>query len=681
MMHIEKKKRSLYKMNDEGNEVSRSVIVSDSGNPDESPIFQHITTIEENGGHLISSFRCLPDAFTACELLKAAVVKYGDCNFVGERRVDKKTGQLSREYYWLTYKEFTNRAKRLAIGLVSNLGLNPGDKVGIYSVNCPWWQTTAYACFMSSLVPVPIYDTLGPGAAEHIICHSECSVVVVSEEKFESLKTVLNAFNQYNVEERNYSHHLVKNVLVIGDYEKTNLEVNNTTITIQSCESALVNEDQLDSFSNICVEPNPDDLAMIMYTSGTTGLPKGCLLTHRNIIAGATGLGCLGCSISTNDTYYSFLPLAHIYALGVETIMVARGASIGYFSGTVKNMLDDLSILQPTIICGVPRVWNRIVDSMKAKIDKLPSFLKNVINASMKWKLKRFRNKQPYSFLMDSILFRPFLAALGGRVRLIVSGGAPILPEIYDFLAAAITPNIVNGYGLTEVAASVSVSEIITTNGLDIGAVSLTSQVKLRKVDGLMYDPRGTPMCGEVLIKGPHVFKGYYKDEKLTKEVLDDEGWFASGDIGTITSNGSLQIIDRAKQLIKLSQGEYISLTSLTDIYGNSDGIQNVYIFADSHLDSPLAVVVPEKKLIENWNNQGITDIVHSKIVKEEILQRLLQTAVKNNLRGFEKIKHVLIDVEEFTVENGLLTPSMKPQWQSLRKKYEAALLSLKDEA
>lgn len=667
-------------MNDNCHEISRSVIVSDSGNPQESPIFQHITTIEENGGHLISTFRCLPDAETACELLKAAIVKYGDCKFVGERKVDKKTGILSREYYWLTYREFANRAKRLAIGLTTNLGLKPGDKVGIYSVNCPWWQTTAYACFMSSLVPVPIYDTLGPGAAEHIICHSECSVVVVSEEKFESLKTVINSFNQFDLSTRQYDHHVVKNVLVIGEYEKSVIEVNDTTVTIQSCESALVDEENLDSFKNYCVEPKPDDLAMIMYTSGTTGLPKGCLLTHRNIIAGATGLGCLGCSISTNDTYYSFLPLAHIYALGVEIIMVARGASIGYFSGTVKNMLDDLSILQPTIICGVPRVWNRIVDSMKAKIAKLPSFLQVVMNAAMSWKLNRFRNKKPYSLLMDSFLFRPFLAALGGRVRLIVSGGAPILPEVYDFLATAITPNIVNGYGLTEVAASVSVSEIITTNGLDIGAVSLTSQVKLRAVENLKYEPRGSPMCGEVLIKGPHVFKGYYKDEKLTKEVLDEDGWFASGDIGTITSNGSLQIIDRAKQLIKLSQGEYISLTSLTDIYSHTDGIQNVFIFADSHQDSPLAVVVPDTKLIEKWNNQGISDIIHSKIVKDEILQKLLQTAVSNNLRGFEKIKHVLIDVEEFTVENGLLTPSMKPQWQSLRKKYEAALLSLKND-
>ncbi|KAK8889008.1 hypothetical protein M9Y10_033750 [Tritrichomonas musculus] len=666
----------------ETNELGKphSVIVSDSGNPKESPIFQHNTTIKENGGKLISTFRCLPDAYTASELLKAAVVKYGDCNFVGERRIDKKTGKLSREYYWLTYKEFTNRVKRFAIGLISNLGLKPGDKVGIYSINCPWWQTVAYACFMSSLVPVPIYDTLGPGAAEYIICHSECSLVVVSQEKFDSLKTVLYSLSQPDPTERKYTNHIVKNVLVIGDIEPTSIESNNTTIKVQSCESALVSEDQIDSFNKCCTEPGPDDLAMIMYTSGTTGLPKGCLLTHRNIIAGATGLGCLGCSISTSDTYYSFLPLAHIYALGVEIIMVARGASIGYYSGTVKNMLDDLSILQPTIICGVPRVWNRIVDSMKDKIKKLPSFLQTVINAAMKWKLKRFREEKPYSIVMDSILFRPFLAALGGRVRLIVSGGAPILPDVYDFLATAITPNIVSGYGLTEVSASVSVSEIITSSASDIGAVSLTSQVKLRYVDGFNYDPRGSPMCGEVLVKGPHVFKGYYKDEALTKEVLDDDGWFATGDIGTIASNGSLQIIDRVKQLIKLSQGEYISLSSLTDIYNNTAGIQNIFIYADSHQDSPLAVVIPEKKLIENWNNQGITDIINSKVVKDDILQKLLQTAIKNNLRGFEKIKHVLIDVEEFTVENGLLTPSMKPQWQSLRKKYEAALLALKNE-
>lgn len=660
-----------------------SVIVEDTGNPDESPIFQHITTFKENGGNLISTFRNLPEADTPCKLLKGAIVKYRNLKFIGERRIDPLTNELSRSYYWMSYIEFYNKARRFAYSLINKYGLKPGDKVGIFSSNCPWWQITCYACFISSLVPVPIYDSLGANAACYIIVHSETSAIIVNKDKFETLKTLLESpIHDENIKDQ---VHKVKNVFVIGKFDQTTIQSqsNGSEIQVQSCESALITENKLNELSakQSLQEPQPDDIAMIMYTSGSTGKPKGCLLTHRNIIAGATGLGCLGCSITPTDTYYSFLPLAHIYALGVEIIMVAQGASIGYFSGTVKNLLDDLSVLRPTIICGVPRVWNRIVDGMKTQISHLPSIVQTILNYAMKWKSHQFKNGKPFSLLLDTLLFRNFINALGGKVRLIVSGGAPILPDVYDFLTLTITPNIVSGYGLTEVAASVSVSEIPTPNALDVGAVSLTSQVKLRAVPGLSYNPRGSPMCGEILVRGPHVFKGYYKEEEMTKEVLDEDGWYATGDIGTITKDGSVQIIDRVKQLVKLSQGEYISLSTLTDIYGSTPGILNIYVYADSHQDSPLAVVIPKPELIEEWKKQGITDVTKSKEAQRDIIERFEKTAEKNSLRGFEKIKHVLIDTEEFTVANNLLTPSIKPKWQSLRMKYEASLLLLVQES
>ena len=636
----------------------RSLVSCENLKEGESPIFQHSTTFIENGGKLISTFRCIPEANTVCKLIKAANVKYGKFPCIGERE-KTNDGNLGK-YRWISYSEFYIQVKRFAAGL-QMMGLKKGDKVGIYSVNCPWWQRTAFACYVSSLVPVPIYDSLGPGAAEYILEHSECIAVVVSQEKLGALRLAIQSTNENKI----------RNVMVIGDFQETN----ENGISYQSCDSVYADEGKLDDFQFL--EPEPDDLGMIMYTSGSTGKPKGCLLTHRNIIAGATGLGCLGCSITPSDTYFSFLPLAHIYALGVEIIMFAQGASIGYYSGSIKNLLDDIASLKPTIICGVPRVWNRIVDGMKTKISQLPQLLQTILSKAMKWKIKQFRENKPYSMIMDTVLFGKFRASLGGRVRLIVSGGAPILPEIYDFLAVTLTPNIVNGYGLTEVCASVSVSEIPTTNAMNIGAVSITSEVKLRAVEGFKYDPRGNPMCGEVMIRGPHVFQGYYKDEQLTREVLDEDGWFASGDIGSITSSGGLQIIDRVKQLIKLSQGEYISLSSLSDIYGNTDGVQNIYVYADSHQDSPLAVVIPDKALIDEWKQSGITDLENSSVAKNEIISRLDATASKSNLRRFERINRILIDTEEFSIDNGLLTPSMKPQWQSLRKKYEAKLLKL----
>jgi long-chain acyl-CoA synthetase len=509
---------------------------------------------------------------------------------------------------------------------------------------------------MAGLIPVPIYDSLGPNSAEYIINHSESTIIVVSQAKLNGLKAALK------------SGGIVNTVLVIGEFEARVED----RITFRSCESVL-SEGVAREFGR----PDPDSLGIIMYTSGSTGRPKGCMLTHRNLVAGATGLGCLGCSITTSDTYYSLLPLAHIYEMGVELIMIAQGAAIGFFSGNPRQLTDDLQALKPTIICGVPRLWNRIVDNMKTKIEGQSGAKKALVKWALALKRRQLYDRENVSLLLDGVVFRPFREALGGRVRLIVSGGAPILPDVYDFLIAAVSPNIVQGYGLTEVAASVAVSEVPQLGPCDNGAVSQTSKVKLVKVDGLNYDPRGSPMRGEVLVQGPHIFKGYYKDEELTRQVLDAEGWYRTGDIGGFTENGYLQIVDRAKQLVKLSQGEYLSLTALSDTYGATPGLKNVYVYADSHHDAPLAVVVPGPELVKQWELQGIGKFIGNAEAEAQVLALLNRTAQEQRLRGFERIARVLLDSEEFSVENGLLTPSMKPQWPSLKKKYEASLIEL----
>jgi long-chain acyl-CoA synthetase len=401
------------------------------------------------------------------------------------------------------------------------------------------------------------------------------------------------------------------------------------------------------------------------------------MLTHRNVVAGAAGLGSFVRGITKIDRYFSFLPLAHIYEMGVEILMVAQGASIGFFSGSAANLVDDLQALQPTIICGVPRLWNRIVATMQSKIREQSKLKQALVNFAIQMRTKAAYRRKPHSLLFDWLVCGPFAAVLGGRVRLIVSGGAPILPDVYDFLIGALSPNIVQGYGLTEVAASVSVSVAVSLGSSSNGPVSIAAEVTLRRVDGLAYDPRGTPPSGEVLVRGSHVFRGYYKNEELTRQVLDEEGWFATGDIGTITPDGVLQIIDRVKQLVKLSQGEYLSITTLTDVYGATQGVQSVYIYADSHHDAPVAVVVPGKELVDQWATEGIAQFVGNRSAEEDVLKRLAETAAAQKLRGFERVANVVLDAEEFSVENGLLTPSLKPQWPMLRKKYESALLGL----
>jgi long-chain acyl-CoA synthetase len=292
-----------------------------------------------------------------------------------------------------------------------------------------------------------------------------------------------------------------------------------------------------------------------------------------------------------------------------------------------------------------------------------------VIELAIRAKSEAVRMNRPHSLLLDAVLFAKFRAALGGKVKIIVNGGAPILKDVFDFLVGAVTPNIIQGYGLTEVNAGLAVQELYPTNRETVGPCTCGCEIKLRKVPGTEYDPNGSPPAGELLVRGPFLFREYYKQPELTAEVMVD-GWFATGDVVRISTDRQLQIIDRAKQLVKLSQGEYLSLTTLNEVYGTASLVSFIYVYADARHDEPLAVVVPKKEKIDAWAAQGITDVAESRVVRDELIADLKKVHQKYGLRGFERITHLLVDTVEPTVENGLLTPSMKPQFSSLKRRY-----------
>lgn len=640
--------------------VCLTSIFEDSGNPDESPVYVNNHILKENGGHLISTFRSMPDVRTAAGIIQASAIKYAKHECTGEREVlpDGKFGQ----YKFITYEEFYNRTVAFSRALV-NIGLKPGDKIGIYGHNCQYWEIAQFGTMMNSMIVVPVYDSLGPNAAQYIINHAECKAVVCHKVKLQALISIIKECP-------------VLEFIIVIDKDVPNVE--DARVKFYTADNLV------EMGRNLTTElqtPQPDTTAFIMYTSGSTGNPKGCVLTQNNLISGACGFTSLGVSITTRDIFFSFLPLAHIYELTVEYVMFAQGVKIGFGTGDIRRLTEDIQALKPTILIGVPRVWNRMYDVMTKKIKALPAPKRWLVESAIKLKHEAIVNQRSWSFVLDRLIFKDFANALGGRVKLLVSGGAPILPEVYDFLQVAITPNILQGYGLTEVCAGLAVQELPAFSSCDVGACSPTSFIKLRKVEGFLYDPRGTPACGELLVKGPHVFKGYYKEEELTKAAFADENreWFATGDIVQLGEHGTLTIIDRAKMLVKLSQGEYLAITTLNDTYGKTPGVQSIYVYADSHHDSPAAVVVPTKELISKWASQGITNIADSDVAKKEMLQALAEETTRAKLRGFERISAVVLDTEEFTVENGLLTPTQKPQWQALRKKYESALLEALD--
>jgi len=586
-----------------------------------------------------------PDVRTLTEMLDSSVVIYGDSECFGERAINDD-GSLG-EYKWISYKEFKEKCISFAKSLQA-LGMKRGDKIGIYSVNCIWWQVAQFGSLYAGCIPVPVYDSLGPNAASYIASHAECRVVIAHKK---------------NVE---------KAIKILDDYPKLEKIITMDNFVLAKNEKLMTISDFIElGKDHELMDPKltKDDIAMIMYTSGSTGKPKGCVLTQEGVIAGGNGLGGMGTSVTHLDTYFSFLPLAHIYELCSQTTLLCQGARIGFYSGDMRNMMSDVQALHPTIMCGVPRVFNRVYDGMMSKINALPYVVKKTILYAIKHKNDCLLSGKRPSAVLDQLLLSKFSNVLGGRLRLIVNGGAPILPHVYEFCRAAITPNIIQGYGLTEICAAGCVQQCGDPNPNTVGPVAITIDLKLRKVPGMEYDPRAEEPTGEIMFKGPSLFREYYKNPELTKDALVD-GWFATGDIGKIRKDGTIQIIDRVKQLVKLSQGEYLSITSLTDIYGTAKSVQSIYVYADSMHDRPIAVVIPENKLIEEMK----TD--QSK-VKTTLLNNLNEVFVHEKLRGFEKLADILIDNDPFTIENGLLTPSQKPQINAIRNKYESKLNKL----
>jgi long-chain acyl-CoA synthetase len=633
----------------------RLVPTGEPGGPGESPVYRSSHCYAENGGELISTFAAQPVSFTPIELLRRSSITHPERDCVGQRtiRADGTPGG----YVWTSYKTFYARCLAMGRALLL-LGLQRGDRIGIYSSNSQYWQMASFGAYTVGMVTVPVYDSLGKGAAQYITNHAEVQVLFVSPANFEKAISIIPELET------------LKHIVVCTDGDPPSAACE---LPIHSAGELLRRGEASDApleFSQ------PDELAVIMYTSGSLGVPKGCELTGRNVVGGASSLAKINASIGRGDTFLSFLPLAHIYGMAIELFVYATGARVGFARGPVKDLVSDIQSLQPTLIIVVPRLVNRICEGMKAKIAEKPAIVRAILRWAMNQKVAALRQNGPHSIILDALLFTAFREALGGCVRLLINSGAPILKDVFEFFCATVTPNVIQGYGLTETCCGITVQEVPAFDPTTVGSVGQGCDIKLRAVEGTHYSPAADPPSGELLVRGPVVFRGYYKQPALTDSVFTDR-WFATGDVCSFTPEGEVKVIDRVKQLVKLSQGEYLSMTALNDYYGCADIAQFVFVYAHSMYDQPIAVVFPKPEKILEWEGAGIKDIKNDPRVHKEITESLARVHEERKLRGFERIAGIIVDTVEPTIENGLLTPSMKPQYAAFKRKYEADLLAL----
>ncbi|KAL5219703.1 hypothetical protein ABZP36_024416 [Zizania latifolia] len=464
------------------------------------------------------------------------------------------------------------------------------------------------------------------GAVEFILCHAEVEIAFVEEKKIgEVLKTFPNA---------------TKYLKTIVSFGKVNTEhkekVEQNGLSIYSWEEFLQLGGE-EKYEFPTKENN--DICTIMYTSGTTDNPKGVLISNKSIITVVSAL-------REDDVYISYLPLAHIFDRVIEEIFIYHGASIGFWRGDVKLLVEDIGELKPTVLCAVPRVLDRIYGGLQNKVS-IGGFLKKMLfNVAYKYKqgnMMKGSKHEEAAAIFDKLVFTKVKRGLGGRVRLILSGAAPLSNHIEEYLRVVTCSLVLQGYGLTETCAGSFVS--LPNNMSMLGTVGPPLpyvEVRLESVPEMGYDAlsKESPR-GEICIRGDTLFSGYYKRDDLTKEVLVD-GWFHTGDIGEWQPNGSMKIIDRKKNIFKLSQGEYVAVENLENIFGQTPGVDSIWVYGNSFESCLVAVINPNKQALELWaESNGVTgdfaSICEDPKAKEFMLGELTKTGKEKKASDFDK--------------------------------------------
>ncbi|KAK7469687.1 hypothetical protein BaRGS_00036316 [Batillaria attramentaria] len=562
------------------------------------------------------------------------------------RCLGRRTGP-NRSYKWLTYQEVLEKAQWFGSALIA-CGMKPGNStfLGIYSANCVEWAVADLGCQMFSMVPVPLYDTLGLAACKYIINQTELCTLVCDDVS-KTIKLLKEASEMKSL----------KRIVLIRDSVPDDLK---QVAAQHNLEVLTYNEVEEIGKKNAeePKPPKPEDLATLCYTSGTTGDPKGVMLTHANflICLSAVYFHARGVfSLEPSDTHLSYLPLAHMFERGMHIMLYMHGAQIGYFSGDIRKLTEDLMELRPSLFPTVPRLLNRIYDKVQAGVRG--SWLKSLLLKGI------IRNNS----IWDRLVFGRIQKMLGGRVRYIVTGSAPLSASVLDFTRCAFGCLVMEGYGQTESSAGITFNVPGETEAGNVGTPLACNYVKLVDVPEMDYYAKDGR--GEVCAQGGNVMKGYYRNPEKTAEALDDEGWLHTGDIGLWLPSGALKIIDRKKNIFKLAQGEYVAVEKVENVYQKSKFVAQCFVEGDSFKPCLMAVVVPDEEVVRPFaESNGLPTDMEA---KEIILKDMLAEGKANDLKGFEQAKDIHLHPDLFSVEDGLLTPTMKNKRPALRKVFK----------
>ncbi|KAF9648046.1 acetyl-CoA synthetase-like protein, partial [Thelephora ganbajun] len=552
-----------------------------------SSVFPYFTLAD------IENYRTLPQIFDSG--LRVAGPK---AQFLGHRPVESQQPlKFASHYVWQTWGEIDTRRRNLGSaieGLFKSraaVGTNGLDTI------------VDLATSLYGKILVPLYENFGPdsiGAVNHadltivfVQVHNVSALLSLSP-KLPTLKIIV-AMGEISPAPKEFLDAWSKQrkirVMTLAE-RKYFFEY--------PCDDAhLVNPvEEIGAKSPI--EPptvTSETIATICYTSGTTGNPKGAILT-QGALASATYSNTCGMDVTpfANPVVLSFLPLAHIYGRTMELCVTLAGGKIGYSTGSPLRILEDMQVLKPNFFPAVPRLLNRIYQVIAANLEA-PGLKGALFRRAVAAKMERLKATGDYSHpLWDRLVFNKVRAALGGNVALVTSGSAPLNPQVLDFLRVVLACTVLQGYGMTENCGTCTrCIPKDPTDGGSVGFMQPVNEIKLIDVPSMGYTSEDKPHPrGEVCMRGANCFSGYYKNEQATKETIDEEGWVHTGDIGLMDELGRLKIIDRVKNIMKLSQGEYVALEKVENVYAACPVVQQIMVHGDSMQSYLLAVIVPD---------------------------------------------------------------------------------------
>jgi len=567
------------------------------------------------------------------------------------QKEDALAGKVDKK--WVTYStnEYINYVNNFSYGLLA-LGLKKGDKIATISNNRPEWNFADMGMSQIGVIHVPIYPTISEEEYDYILDHAESKIIIISDKVLlDKLKPIIE-----------------KNKFIEDIY--TYNEVEGVKNWKEIVELGKQNADKFkDQLRELKGSIKPEDMLTLIYTSGTTGFPKGVMLNHHNIVSNCIAAGNVH-PYGPESKSLSFLPLCHIYERMLNYHYQYRGISV-YYAESMATVANNLREIKPDIFSTVPRLLEKVYDKIIGKGKELSFLKRNIffwaVNLGRKFKLHRKNSSWYYTKLKlaDKLIFSKWREALGGNVKLLVSGGAALQPRLATIFWAASIP-VVEGYGLTETSPVIAVGNVNTME-VKFGAIGpVIQEVEVKIADD-----------GEILCKGPNVMLGYYKQPDLTKEVMDQKGWFHTGDIGLFEDNKYLKITDRKKEIFKLSSGKYVAPQVIENKFKESLFIEQIMVVGEnekfaSALVSPNFTYLHEWATDRNSKFQDNEDLIQHPMVLE-VFQKEVNT-INKQLAFHEQIKRFRLVKDEWTPQTGELSPTLKLKRRLIYKKYDHLL-------